>query len=99
MVSKLEVEQFCESMKCEYAEVSVFGNLGIDELVHLVIAKCILLEKTLIDISLNEIKNTKKSTLNGEERRFSMTTNASSAPDVQPLKLRGAKKKQNGCCG
>lgn len=59
MVSKLEVQQFCESMNCCYAEVSVYGNLGIDELVHLVIEKCIILEKTLIGISLTELEKTK----------------------------------------
>jgi len=46
-------------MNCCYAEVSVFGNLGIDELVHLVIEKCIILEKTLIGISLAELSKTK----------------------------------------
>lgn len=42
-------------MNCTYDEISVFNNTGIDELVHIVIQKCIELEKTLIGHSLSEI--------------------------------------------
>ena len=46
-VSKLEIEKFCESMKCHYCEISVFKNEGINELFDLVIDKCIILPEKI----------------------------------------------------
>ena len=31
-ISKLEIEEFCKSLGCEYVEISVLENKGIDEL-------------------------------------------------------------------
>ena len=42
-------------MQCVYAEISVFANQGIDELVHNVIENCIVLERNLITHSLSAI--------------------------------------------
>lgn len=38
-VSRLEIKQFCESMECDYIEVSVLEDKGIDELLQMVIKK------------------------------------------------------------
>ena len=36
-ISRQEIEAFCKSMQCEYVEVSVLQNKGIDELMTKVI--------------------------------------------------------------
>ena len=40
-VSKLEISKFCESMNCDYCEVSVLKSTGINELFEKVIDKCL----------------------------------------------------------
>ena len=40
-VSKLEISKFCESMQCDYMEVSVLNDTGIKELFDQVIDKCL----------------------------------------------------------
>jgi len=72
-------------MNCAYAEVSVFENKGIDELVHLVIEKCIELEKQLIGFSLSAIEKQKTAggnSFRSDSSSFTMHTTASSVPDV-----------------
>lgn len=36
-VSRMEIEEFCRSMNCDYVEISVLQNKGIDELMAKVI--------------------------------------------------------------
>ncbi len=36
----MEIDQFCESMGCDYVEVSVLEDWGIDQLMNKVIKKC-----------------------------------------------------------
>ena len=36
----MEIDQFCESMGCDYVEVSVLEDWGIEELMKKVIQKC-----------------------------------------------------------
>ena len=36
-ISRLEIKQFCESLECDYVEVSVLENRGIDQLMTKVI--------------------------------------------------------------
>ena len=45
-----------------YAEISVFQNQGIDELIHNVIENCIILERSLIAHSLTAIEKIKSNT-------------------------------------
>ena len=86
-------------MQCVYAEISVFQNQGIDELIHNVIENCIILERSLIAHSLTAIEKIKSNT-STPTSDYSLTSTGSSVPDVQPLNLKRAKKKQNsGCCG
>ena len=87
-------------MQCVYAEISVFQNQGIDELIHNVIENCIVLEKSLIQHSLGAIEKIKSNTSTTPGSDYSVKSTASSVPDVQPLNLKRVKKKQNsGCCG
>ena len=44
-VSKMEINQFCESMGCDYVEVSVLEDKGIDILLEKVIDKAIQVQK------------------------------------------------------
>ena len=44
-VSKLEISKFCESMQCDYMEVSVLNDTGIKELFDQVIDKCLELQE------------------------------------------------------
>ena len=39
-ISRLEICQFCESLECEYVEISVLENKGIDDLMQKVIERC-----------------------------------------------------------
>ncbi len=40
-ISRMEIKQFCDSLECDYVEVSVLENRGIDELMTMVIQKCL----------------------------------------------------------
>ena len=40
-VSQLEISKFCESMNCDYCEVSVLNSTGLNELFDKVIDKCL----------------------------------------------------------
>ena len=41
-VSRMEITQFCESLGCDYVEVSVLEDRGIDGLLDKVIQKCMV---------------------------------------------------------
>lgn len=40
-VSKMEIDQFCTSMGCDYVEISVLEDVGIDALLEKIIVKCL----------------------------------------------------------
>ena len=44
-VSKMEIKQWCESMNCDYVEISVLNDQGVDDLVSKVITKCLALQQ------------------------------------------------------
>ena len=46
-VSQLEIDQFCETMKCEYIPCSVLEDCGFPELIERTIAKSLELERLL----------------------------------------------------
>ena len=96
-VSALEIKQFCDSMQCIYLEISVFNNIGIEDLVHSVIENCIILEKDLAALTIRSVQQNKIKT-EATDTKGSSTGNVSLVPDVQPLNLKKAKKKQGGCC-
>jgi GTPase SAR1 family protein len=39
-ISRLEISKFCESMECDYVEISVLENQGIEDLMTRVVEKC-----------------------------------------------------------
>ena len=41
----MEIKQFCDSLDCDYVEVSVLEDKGIDTLIEMVIGKCMELQK------------------------------------------------------
>jgi len=46
-ISRLEIDKFCNNLNCEYVEISVLQNKGIDELINKVVEKCLKLEEII----------------------------------------------------
>lgn len=49
-VSRLEIKQFCESLNCDYVEVSVLEDKGIDTLLDKVMDKCMELQRLTVSL-------------------------------------------------
>ena len=82
-------------MQVVYMEVSVFGDKGIEELVHAVIENCLVLEKQLINYSLKEISKDRQTVT----LKTFVQEETAGAPDITPLELKRQKKKtEGGCC-
>ncbi len=73
-VSKLEISQFCESMQCDFVEVSVLEDKGIDQLLEKVMDKCLQLVP----------KNSEGGTCQGKIAEGNLPP---SLADVKPLML------------
>jgi hypothetical protein len=97
MVSRLEIKQFCESMRCAYAEVSVVKNTGIDELVDLIILKSIDLEEKLKTHDSSSSDRQSYDFARSDSTSFGIRAGSISMQDIQPLNLKQPKKK-GGCC-
>lgn len=46
-ISRMEIHQFCDSLQCEYIEVSIFDDIGVEKLINRTIDKCLDLNNYL----------------------------------------------------
>ncbi|CDW88237.1 uncharacterized protein STYLEM_17355 [Stylonychia lemnae] len=91
-ISRLEINQFCQSLNCEYLEISVNNDQGVDNLVNKVIEKCLQLQNKVDEELLSgKVDEIHHNTINLR------TQPRPSIADIRPLNLRKVKKKGK-CC-
>ena len=90
-VSVLEIKQFCESMQCDYVEVSVLEDKGIDKLLDLVMKKCMQLNKLQGGTGGKGTSNLPKSLANVKPLMLSTSSE-------QASKKRKQQQQKGGCC-
>jgi hypothetical protein len=75
-------------MQCDYVEVSVLENKGIETLIDKVIEKCLMLQAV---IDKDMIKD-------GMGESFKISTEGSDIAKIKPVKVRRRKSKKSDCC-
>eukprot|EP00347_Sterkiella_histriomuscorum_P021682 403333129 len=96
-ISRLEIGQFCDSMECEFIEVSVLDDLGVEKLIERVIEKCLELQNR---IDLEQKEQNKENNANHRQEIYHNAIslkyrNSQNLANIRPLDL---KQKKRGCC-